>query len=317
MTLSAERPAVQSALVRYAAEVGWTYLSADEAFRLRWRKTALDTLFRTLLHHLMTGNVRVAGAIDVGARRDNGTRGITMPYNPEKHHRRSIRLKGYDYTQAWAYFVTIGTQNRECLFGEIVNGQMVLNDAGRMIQTACDAIPEHHQGIKTDAFVIMPNHIHGIIVITDVNASASAGAGSVGASLVPAHMPGATTTGETTTGATTTRATTTGETTNGATTNGATTRVAPTVGDVIGAFKSRTTVEYIRGVATYGWTPFTGKLWQRNYYEHIIRNDESLNRIREYIRNNPTQWEYDREKAKVTLPTRENRDYRDIIEKDR
>ncbi|MGQ9561048.1 MAG: hypothetical protein ACUVWA_11080 [Candidatus Oleimicrobiaceae bacterium] len=68
MTLGAERPAVQSALVRYAAEVAWTYLSPDEACRVRWRKAALDTLFRTLLHHLMTGNVRVAGVSDVGAR---------------------------------------------------------------------------------------------------------------------------------------------------------------------------------------------------------------------------------------------------------
>ncbi|MGQ9852489.1 MAG: hypothetical protein ACUVTG_03710, partial [Candidatus Oleimicrobiaceae bacterium] len=90
-----------------------------------------------------------------------------------------------------------------------------------------------------------------------------------------------------------------------------------TVGDIIGACKSRTTVEYIRDVATCGWTPFPGKLWQCNYYEHIIRDDESLNRIRAYIRNNPTQGEYDRENAKATLPTRENRDYRDITEEAR
>ncbi|MGQ9852490.1 MAG: transposase, partial [Candidatus Oleimicrobiaceae bacterium] len=97
-----------------------------------------------------------------------------MPYKPEKHHRRSIRLKGYNYTQAWAYFVTICTQNRECLFGEIVNGQMVLNDAGRMIQMVWGAIPEHYPGIKTDAFVIIPNYIHGIVVITTTNAPAPA-----------------------------------------------------------------------------------------------------------------------------------------------
>ena len=190
-----------------------------------------------------------------------------MPYDPNRHHRRSIRLKGYDYTQPGAYFVTIVTQHRECLFGEIVNGQMVLNEAGRIIQTVWDAIPEHHPGIENDAFVIMPNHIHGIVVITNVNASASA---SVGAGLVPAHMAGVTAIR-------------------------ATTRVAPTVGDVVGAFKSRTTVEYIRGVATYGWTPFPGKLWQRNYYEHIIRNEHALDRIREYIVCNPLRWTLDRE----------------------
>ena len=108
-----------------------------------------------------------------------------MPYDPNRHHRRSIRLKGYDYTQPGAYFVTIVTQHRECLFGEIVNSQMVFNEAGRMIKTVWDAIPQHHPGIETDAFVIMPNHIHGIIVITAANASASVSI-SVGAGLVPA-----------------------------------------------------------------------------------------------------------------------------------
>ena len=135
----------------------------------------------------------------------------------------------------------------------------MLNDAGRMIQTVWDAIPEHHSGIETDAFVIMPNHIHGIIVITATNASASVGtsksasaSASVRAGLVPAPTTDAT-----------------------------------TVGDIIGAFKSRTTVEYICGVKTHGWTPFLGKLWQRNYYEHIIRDEHALERIRDYILANP------------------------------
>lgn len=105
-----------------------------------------------------------------------------MPYDPNRHHRRSIRLKGYDYAQPGAYFVTVVTQHLKWLFGEIVHGQMVLNDAGRMIQTVWDAIPEHHPGIEIDAFVIMPNHIHGIIVITDVNASATSAPAL-------AHMP--------------------------------------------------------------------------------------------------------------------------------
>jgi REP element-mobilizing transposase RayT len=70
---------------------------------------------------------------------------------------------------------------------------------------------------------------------------------------------------------------------------------APTLGDVIGAFKSRVTVEYIRGVKTFGWTPFDRRLWQRNYYEHIIRNEEALNRIRRYIVENPIRWAFDRE----------------------
>jgi len=88
-----------------------------------------------------------------------------MKYNPDKHHRRSIRLQGYDYSQAGAYFVTICTQNYECMFGDIVDGEMVLNDAGRMVHTVWNEIPRYYSGIDIDAFQIMPNHIHGIITV--------------------------------------------------------------------------------------------------------------------------------------------------------
>ncbi|MEA1958148.1 MAG: transposase [Chloroflexota bacterium] len=88
-----------------------------------------------------------------------------MNFEVGKHKRRSIRLKEYDYSQAGAYFVTICTQNRECLLGEMVNGEMRLNNAGRMIQSVWDDIPKHYAGIETDAFIIMPNHIHVIIVL--------------------------------------------------------------------------------------------------------------------------------------------------------
>ena len=88
-----------------------------------------------------------------------------MKFNPKIHNRRSIRLQGYDYSQAGAYFVTICTHNRKCLFGDIADGEMWLNDAGRMVQAVWDEIPAHYPGIDIDAFVIMPNHIHGIIVI--------------------------------------------------------------------------------------------------------------------------------------------------------
>ncbi len=82
-----------------------------------------------------------------------------------RRNRRSIRLGGYDYSHTGAYFVTICTQHRECLFGDIVNGKMILNDAGRMVQTGWDEIPTRYPGIDIDAFQIMPNHIHGIIVV--------------------------------------------------------------------------------------------------------------------------------------------------------
>jgi len=195
-----------------------------------------------------------------------------VTYDPERHHRRSIRLKGYDYTQPSAYFVTICTQDRTCLFGEVADGKMRMNEAGLMVQSVWDQLPAFYPGVGTDAFIVMPNHVHGIVVTEPT---------PVGAGLVPAH--------------------------NGITPeNRATTRVALTVGDVVGAFKSRVTVAYTRGVKKSGWPPFPGRFWQRNYYEHIIRNDESLNRIRQYILDNPARWAFDRENPAVTAPEPED-----------
>ena len=230
---------------------------------------------------------------------------MTTPINPggrrTRLNRRSIRLKGYDYSQAGAYFITIVTQDRIHLFGEVVNGKMQLNAAGRMILAEWEALLQRFPTVELDAFVVMPNHVHGIIIIVgtdkvaaDVGADVDAGGGAdvdagggadvvadVGAGLVPALVPGATTHGATTNGPTV----------------GATLVVAPTVGDIVGAFKSITTVLYTREVKRSGWPPFPGRLWQRNYYEHIIRNDESLNRIRQYIADNPARWALDRENA--------------------
>lgn len=89
-----------------------------------------------------------------------------MKYNPEIHHRRSIRLKGYDYSQPGAYFVTIVTHQRQCLFGEIVNNEMILNDYGKIAAQCWNDIPKHFPNAILDEFVIMPNHIHGIITNT-------------------------------------------------------------------------------------------------------------------------------------------------------
>lgn len=201
-----------------------------------------------------------------------------MKYDPQKHHRRSIRLKGYDYTQAGAYFITIVTQDRECLLGDVVDGVMQLSEAGHMVERCWYDIPTYFPNVELDAFVTMPNHLHGIIVIAHNH--------PVGAGLVPAQHD---------------RATTDGATTDGATADGATTRVAPTVGDVIGAFKSRVTVEYTHGVKTKGWPPFRGRLWQRNYYEHIVRDEESLDQIRQYIFDNPRRWAFDQENPAATI----------------
>ena len=188
-----------------------------------------------------------------------------MKHDPDKHHRQSIRLKGYDYSQAGAYFVTICTQDRECLLGDIVDGEMRLNDVGQMVQDVWNDLPARYPDVETDGFVVMPNHVHGIIVIV--------GAPLVGAlPLVGAHFPG---------------------TMNHDTEKRAGTRPAPTLGDAVGAFKSIATHQYTDGVKQKNWPSFNGRLWQRNYYEHIIRSEEEMNRIREYIINNPLKWEYD------------------------
>jgi putative transposase len=310
-----------------------------------------------------------------------------MPYDPNRHHRRSIRLKGYDYSQAGAYFITICTQDRACLFGKVVNGEMRLNDAGRMVLAEWNMLPERFPHVVLDAFVVMPNHVHGIVVITNpatddtattapkivgtglvpvpnagtMDAAPNAGtmgavpdagtmgavpdagtmgaapdAGTMGAAPNAGTMgaaPNAGTMGAAPNAGTmgaapdagmmgavpddgaTTRVAPTAATIvgtglvpvpdDGATTRATTrttTRVAPTVGDIVGAFKSRVTVEYIRGVKTSGWPPFRGRLWQRNYYEHIIRNERALNAIRQYIIENPRRWQMDRENEARTAP---------------
>lgn len=98
-----------------------------------------------------------------------------MAFKPEIHHRRSIRLRGYDYSRAGAYFATICTQKRECLFGEIRDGAMWLNAARRILQVAWDALPDHYSHVDLDARVIMPNHVHGIIVLDSANPHSCAG----------------------------------------------------------------------------------------------------------------------------------------------
>ncbi len=90
-----------------------------------------------------------------------------MKYDPARHHRRGIRLKGYDYTQAGAYFVTLCTQERACLFGEVVDGEMRLNEMGQIVDRTWHDLPNHVAGMVLDGFVVMPNHVHGIIVIVD------------------------------------------------------------------------------------------------------------------------------------------------------
>lgn len=198
-------------------------------------------------------------------------------YNPNIHHRKSIRLKGYDYSQAGLYFITICVQDRECLFGDVVNGEMMLNDAGRMVENEWLKLPQRFTNIELHEYEVMPNHFHAIMEI-------------VGATLVVAQndmgQP------ENQNGQPKNQ---NGQSENQ---NGQPQGIAPkkpkTVGDMMGAFQSIVTVQYIRGVKQHGWKSFNGKLWQRNYWEHIIRNEQSYQRISEYIINNPKKWDNDK-----------------------
>jgi len=166
-----------------------------------------------------------------------------MRFDSQKHHRQSIRLKDYNYSQAGAYYVTIDVQNRECLFGNIVTKGMILNAAGKMIEEQWNALPERFPNIELDLHQIMPDHLHGIIMIRT--------------SLMVVQER------------------------------------KLTLSDIVGAFKSITTNEYIKGVNNHKWPQFYKRLWQRNYYEHIIRNEADLNRIRTYIQSNPAKWDRD------------------------
>ena len=160
--------------------------------------------------------------------------------------------------------MTIVLQNRLCLFGEVAGTEMQLNEAGEMVRGVWEALPNRFPSITIDTFVVMPNHLHGIIIINRRAQDGSVGAPLVGAQLVGAQLVGAQ-------------------------------LAQTTLGDIIGAYQSLTTVEYTRGVKVMKWIPFHRRLWQRNYYEHIIRHDDSLRDIRQYIINNPGQWAFDKE----------------------
>jgi len=228
-------------------------------------------------------------------------------YNPDIHHRRSIRLRGYDYSQRGHYFITICTQNGMCLFGEIENGEIQLNDAGRMILYWYSELENKFQEIRCDAFICMSNHIHFILyngvgadlcvrpcrTTNDSHYANPNGRHDTNPNNRPDNHPN-------------NRPNVSpdefrgkGQADPARRGEGRTHRSAPTpppppppttIGTVAQWFKTMTTNEYIRGVKQNAWAPFPGKLWQRNYWEHIVRNDDELQKIRDYIINNPKNW---------------------------
>ena len=169
----------------------------------------------------------------------------------DRPRRRPLRLKGYDYSQPGAYFVTVCTQNLASLFGRVEDGVMGANDAGKMVLEVWDAIPDHYAGVGIDAFVVMPNHIHGIITLSDGEPEGGHGG------------------------------------------------AAPTIAkglsfpDLLQRFKSLTTAHYSDGVEWLGWPTFDRRLWQRSYYDRVVRSESELQRVREYILHNPLHWSDD------------------------
>src|SRR3990170_162851 len=174
-----------------------------------------------------------------------------MRYDRDKHRRRSVRLRGYDYGRAGAYFVTLCAHDRASLFGEIVDGVMRLNDLGRVVDSEWLKTPRMRPQVELDEHVVMPNHFHAILVVVDMGRG------------VLQYAP---------------------------------TLRSPslTVGAIVRGFKSAVT----KRINQIRQTPGVA-VWQRNYHEYVIRSEGELVRIRQYIADNPAQWELDRENPAV------------------
>ena len=176
-----------------------------------------------------------------------------MTFDPEEHGRGSIRLPGYDYTQPGAYFVTICTNERREILGDIVDGVVRPNAAGRIVAEHWAGLPGHYPNVWLDEFVLMPIHVHGIIHLTDGLSS------SVGAGFQPAHACPET-------------------------------KKQHGLPEIIRGFKTFPS----RGINQLLGTPGQ-PVWQRTYYEHVVRNEFDLDAIRRYIVENPLKWEDDPE----------------------
>ena len=178
-----------------------------------------------------------------------------MTYDSKIHKRRSIRLKEYDYSQEGLYFVTIcvnvGANGiRPHIFGEVINGEMVLNDVGKIVHNEWLKTSDIRSNVQLDAFIVMPNHVHGIIVITHDDRGVC-DSDNQGVCDTPLRSP------------------------------------SNTVGAIVRGYKSAVTKQ----LRQLGHTRI---IWQRNYFEHIIRNTKDCNNIFEYITNNPVNWKQDK-----------------------
>ncbi len=208
-------------------------------------------------------------------------------FNPQKHHRRSIRLNGYDYSQEGLYFLTFCTQDRANLFGHIKNGKIILNDAGKMVEYWYYELENKFPNIQCHEMIIMPNHFHCIIEIVGADRCVCPNTKQcVCPNTKQCVCPN-------------TKQCVYPNTKQCACPN--TKRCAkPEVnlhasllGQLVQWFKTITTNFYIHGVKNNDWKHFNRRLWQRNYWEHIIRSENEYKHITQYIINNPKQWEND------------------------
>ena len=207
-----------------------------------------------------------------------------MKYNPKIHNRQSIRLKGWDYSQAGKYFITINIQNRLHLLGNINNGEMILNDAGMMVEKWYFEMENKYPNIKCDEYIIMPDHFHCIIEILENDGNINDG------DVIDAHVFR--------------------DAHEGTSLRGRPDNTSPpdninpipkygmhnkkydaSIFDMMDWFKTMTTNEYIRGIKNNNWKRFEKRLWQLRYHDHIIRNENDYIRISNYIKNNPTKWD--------------------------
>jgi REP-associated tyrosine transposase len=180
---------------------------------------------------------------------------ITKMPNSQKHKRSSIRIKGYDYSQRGVYFVTLCVKKKAHLLGCVEDGALILSEIGKIVEKYWLEIPEHFPGVRLDEYVIMPNHVHGLIeIITDVGADSLVGAEN----LQPLRNV-----------------------------NRYQQAIPRSLSSIIRGFKI--------GVTKWCHYHDYNFVWQRNYYDHIVRNEAELNRIRDYILHNPLQWQFDRE----------------------
>jgi len=219
-------------------------------------------------------------------------------YNPNIHNRHSIRLKVYDYSQAGLYFITICVHDRKCLFGEIVVGvddvrddnvrvekfqsrqEMILNDAGKIADECWLEIPKHFPNAVLHKHIVMPNHVHGIIELIQTGSPTIESGSSVGVeNFQPLQSPN--------------------ESISYESQKNEFQKIIPrSIGSVVKGFKIGVTKWFRNntvGANNVGVQNIEHlQIWQRNYYEHIIRDEKSYQRISEYIVNNPADWQNDK-----------------------